>query len=125
MSTSGPRHGPWERPRLDVGEVHVRGQLKFVSQMSIFRVVHAWTISKSTRGHLFPAGGSVASSKRLRDKNDFFSFFSLVSTHTYPSSFVRRVGERLGDLESPASKLSTACTGPFEKAEIRGSQLAT
>jgi hypothetical protein len=41
---------------VDVGEVHVRGPSKLVSQMSIFCDLHAWTISKSTRGHLFPAG---------------------------------------------------------------------
>jgi hypothetical protein len=51
--------GPWQCPRVDVGKVHLRGPLKFVSQMSIFRVLHAWTISKSTRGHLFPAGLSI------------------------------------------------------------------
>jgi hypothetical protein len=41
---------------VDVDEVHLSGPLKFVSQMSIFCVLHAWTISKSTRGDLFPAG---------------------------------------------------------------------
>jgi hypothetical protein len=51
MSTSGPRHEPWKCPRVDVGEIHVRGHLKFVSQMSIFGDVHAWTILQSTRGH--------------------------------------------------------------------------
>jgi hypothetical protein len=55
-STSGPHHGPRQGPRVDVGEVHLSGPLKFVSQMSIFCVLHAWTISKSTRGDLFPAG---------------------------------------------------------------------
>jgi hypothetical protein len=52
MSTRGPRRGPC----MDVSKVHVLGPLIFVSQMSIFRVLHAWTILKSTRGHLFPAG---------------------------------------------------------------------
>ncbi len=56
MSTSGPHHGPRQCPRVDISEVHLSGPLKFVSQMSIFRVLHAWTISKSTRGDLFPAG---------------------------------------------------------------------
>jgi hypothetical protein len=55
MSTRGPCRGP----RVHVGKVHVRGPLIFVSQMSIFRVLHAWTISKSTRGHPFPAGQEI------------------------------------------------------------------
>jgi hypothetical protein len=41
---------------LDVNKVHLCGPLKFVSQMSTFCVLHAWTILKSTHGHLFPAG---------------------------------------------------------------------
>ncbi len=53
--------GPWRCPRGDVSEVHLRGPLKFVSQMSILHVLHGWTISKSTRGHLFPAGMRVLS----------------------------------------------------------------
>jgi hypothetical protein len=32
--------GPWPCPRMDVGEVHVRGLQKFVSQMSTFGDVH-------------------------------------------------------------------------------------
>jgi hypothetical protein len=38
---------------VDFGEVHLRGPFKFVSEMSIFQ---AWTFTKSTRGHQFPAG---------------------------------------------------------------------
>jgi hypothetical protein len=46
-------------PRVDIGEVHVCGVFKLVSQMSIFGKVHAWTFAKSTRRHLFPAGSGV------------------------------------------------------------------
>ncbi len=48
--------GPWQCPRVDVGLVHVRGPSKLVSETSIFCDLHAWTISKSTRGPRFPAG---------------------------------------------------------------------
>jgi hypothetical protein len=63
-SVNYPRVDLVQRLRVDVGEVHVRGiggieLWEFVSQVSIFCDVHAWTFPKFTRGHRFSARTTV------------------------------------------------------------------
>jgi hypothetical protein len=66
---------------VDVSKVHVHGLRKFVSQMSTFGDVHAWTFLKSTPGPRFSAGlgpflaKSVASLDEICAKNEHNRFF--------------------------------------------------
>ncbi len=50
------RRGPRKCPPMDVDDVYARGHLHMRTQMYIIWDVHAWTFSRSTRGHRFPAG---------------------------------------------------------------------
>jgi hypothetical protein len=89
MSTRGPR----KCPPMDTDDVHARGHLKMRTQMYIIWDVHAWTFSRPTRGHCFPAGHGINRSWRHKGIQ--------VSTLSYSVyNYVIRATQRLWNISS-------------------------